>query len=65
MKAPCGKSCPKRNAECRKTCEEWAEYEAWKFERYKRRNAEFLKEQDYWAYHIDAITSSKKKQVKR
>lgn len=37
MTHPCGRDCPKRTAECRKTCEAWAAYEAWKFADYKRR----------------------------
>lgn len=37
MNQPCGKSCEKRSAECRKTCESWKAFEAWKFEDYERR----------------------------
>lgn len=37
MVPPCGKSCPKRTAECKRTCEAWARYEAWKKTDYERR----------------------------
>ena len=40
MKCPCVIDCPDRTAECRKTCEKWKTYEAWKFQDYARREEE-------------------------
>ena len=37
MNQPCGKGCEKRSAECKRTCEAWKAFEAWKFEDYERR----------------------------
>lgn len=65
MKPPCGKSCPKRTVECKKTCEKWAEYEAWKFAEYERKRAIYEHETDYWSYHVDAVAANRKKHVKR
>ena len=64
MKVPCGKVCQKRSAECKKTCEKWAEYEAWKFEEYERKRIAYEQEQDYWDYHVRRVATSIKK-VKR
>lgn len=58
MKAPCGKYCEKRTAECKLSCEDWAEYEAWKFERYRQREKEYKLQQDVWEYVTDNIVAS-------
>lgn len=41
MKQPCVRNCPNRSGTCHKTCPEWKEYEAAKFEEYKQRQIEY------------------------
>ena len=41
MKQPCEKDCPKRTAECKKTCPDWEKFEKEKFENYKLRDEYF------------------------
>ena len=40
MIQPCLKDCPRRSAECRSTCLEWAKWERFKKELYARREQE-------------------------
>ena len=60
MKPPCGKVCPKRSAECKKTCEEWAEYEAEKFERYREKEKRILQAEDYYNYLAHRVRKNRK-----
>lgn len=59
-KVPCGKVCPKRTAECKRTCPDWAEYEAeyMAHDEEKRKNNQL--KVDYTSYCIDRAYKAKK-----
>lgn len=40
MKQPCDRKCPGRKASCAVTCPDWAKWEEWKKQEYKKRLAE-------------------------
>lgn len=40
MKQPCARNCPNRKAGFGTTCPDWAKWEEWKKQEYKRRLAE-------------------------
>ena len=42
MKQPCKQDCPRRSAECRKTCPDWVTYEAAKRKEYTARQDESM-----------------------
>ena len=46
MKPPCGRSCSKRSAECKRTCKEWKDYEKKKFEEYEEREKNMKQKED-------------------
>ena len=50
MKAPCGKKCPDRAAECKLTCEKWKEYEKVYFQEQREKDKE--REQMYNYYNF-------------
>ena len=64
MKAPCGKVCPDRTAECKLTCERWAEFEAWKFEEEKRKKKIYEEAADYFAHVSEQVRKNQNKSVK-
>lgn len=60
MKSPCGKVCTKRTVECKRTCEKWAEFEAWKFEQYAEKMKKYKLESDYFDYLLKGVRKNKK-----
>lgn len=65
MKVPCGKVCPDREAECKRTCEKWAEYEAWYMEDRKEKEKQYDYNADFFSYLSDRVRINQKKGVKR
>jgi len=51
LKNPCGKVCPLRTAECKKTCKDWRAYEIEYFERFKEQEKAKEQESDYYNFH--------------
>ena len=61
MKHPCAKDCPRRSAECRSTCPEWAEYEAAKKADYAEREKRWQAE----GYFCENSIKIKKRKYKK
>lgn len=61
MKVPCGKLCPDRTAECKKTCPKWQEYEKEYFEKRKEIQDKAHLARDFYAIKNHAFSHNKKK----
>lgn len=55
MNNPCykgpGYKCPKRKAECKKTCEDWIKYEQEYFEQQKQKEKIYEQNRDYYDFN--------------
>lgn len=63
-RSPCGKFCPERSAECKRTCEKWQEYESKHMAELQERAKEFEREADYWEHYRQQLDKHKKKERK-
>ena len=65
MRPPCDRFCQDRTAECKRSCEKWAEYELWYFEQHKEKEIQYGHDADYFSVVFENIRKNQSKGVKR